>query len=55
MAEDDEPSLPSRSQGCTGAAEEAVVARKLAVMKANFNIEGHRSLYTTKPRAERWT
>ena len=51
-AEDDEPSLPARSQGCTGAAEEEVVARRLAAMKAKFKIEGDRRLYTTKPGAE---
>ena len=51
-ADDDEPSLPARSQGCTGAAEEEVVARRLAAMKAKFNVEGDRRLYTTKPGAE---
>ena len=51
-AEDDEPSLPVRSQGCTGAAEEEVVARRLAAMKAKLKIEGDRRLYTTKPGAE---
>ena len=50
--EDDEPSLPARSQGCTGAAEEEVVARRLAAMKAKFKVEGDRRLYTTKPGAE---
>ena len=43
-AEDDEPSLPTRSQGCTGAAEEEVVARRLAAMKAKFKVEGERTL-----------
>ena len=33
-ADDNEPILPARSQGCTGAAEEEVVARQLAAMKA---------------------
>ena len=51
-AEDDEPSLPARSRGCTGAAEEEVVARKLAAMNAKFKIEGDRKVYTTKPGAE---
>ena len=51
-AEDDEPSLPARSQGCTGAAEEEVVARRLAAMKAKFKVEGDRRLYTRKPGAE---
>ena len=47
-AEDNEPSLPARSQGCTGAAEEEVVARRLVAMKTKFRIEGDRRLYTTK-------
>ena len=51
-AEDNEPSLPARSQGCTGAAEEEVVARRLVAMKAKFKIEGDCRLYTTKPGAE---
>ena len=51
-AEDDKPSLPARSQGCIGAAEEAVVARRMAAMKAKFKVEGGRRLYTIKPRAE---
>ena len=51
-AEDDEPSLPARSQGCTGATEEEVVARRLAAMKGKFKIEGDRRLYTTKLGAE---
>ena len=51
-AEDDEPSVPARSQGCTGAAEEEVVARRRAAMKAKFKVEGDRRLYTTKPGAE---
>ena len=51
-AGDSEPSLPARSQGCTGAAEEEVVARRLLAMKAKFKVEGDRRLYTTKPRAE---
>ena len=51
-AEDDKPSLPARSQGCTGAAEEEVVARRLAAMKAKFRIEGDRRLCTTKPGTE---
>ena len=50
-AEDYELSLPARSQGCTGAAEEEVMARRLAAMKAKFKVEGDRRLYTTKPRA----
>ena len=50
--EDNEPSLPARSQGCTGAAEEEVVAQRLAAMKAKSKVEGDRTLYTTKPRAE---
>ena len=49
---DDEPSLPARSKGCTAAAEEEVVARRLAAMKAKFKVEGDRRLYTTKPGAE---
>ena len=32
-AEDENPSLPARSQGCTGAAEEEVVACRLVAMK----------------------
>ena len=51
-AEDDEPSLPARSQGCTGAAEEELVARKLVAMKTKLRIEGDRALYTTKLGAE---
>ena len=51
-AEDDEPSLPARSHGCIGAAEEEVVARRLAAMKGKFMIEGDRRLYTTKPGVE---
>ena len=51
-AEDDEPGLLARSQGCTGAAEEEVVARRVAAMKAKFKVEGDRRLYTTKPGAE---
>ena len=43
-AEDDRPSLPARSQGCTGAAEEEVVARRLVAMKTKFRIEGDRRL-----------
>ena len=50
--EHDEPSLPTRSQGCTRAAEEELVARKLVAMKAKFKVEGDRRLYTTKPGAE---
>ena len=50
--DDDEPSLPARSQGCTGAAEEEVVARRLAAMNTRFKVEGDCSLYTTKPGAE---
>ena len=51
-ADDDEPSVPARSQGCTGAAEEEVVARRLAAMKAKLKVEGDRRPYTTKPGAE---
>ena len=51
-AEDEDPGLPARSQGCTGAAEEEVVARRLVAMKAKFRVEGDRRLYTTKPGAE---
>ena len=51
-AEDDEPSLPARSQGCTGAAEEEVGERRFVGMKAKFKVEGDRRLYTTKPVAE---
>ena len=51
-ANDDEPSLPARSQGCTGAAEEEVVARRLGAMKTKFKVERDRRLYTTKPGAE---
>ena len=47
--DDDEPSLPARSQGNTGATEEEVVTRRLAAMKAKFKVEGDRWLYTTKP------
>ena len=50
--EDEDPSLPARSQSCTGAAEEEVVARRLVAMKAKFRIEGDGRLYTTKPGAE---
>ena len=51
-ADNDELSLPARSQGCTGAAEEEVVARRLAAMKTKFKVEGDRRLYTTKPGAK---
>ena len=51
-ADDNEPSVPARSQGCTGAVEEEVVARRLAAMKAKFKVEGDRRPYTTKPGAE---
>ena len=51
-AEDDEPSLLARLHGCTGAAEEEVVARRLAAMMAKFRIEGDRTLSTAKPGAE---
>ena len=50
-AEGEDPGLPSRSQGCTGAAEEQVVARRVVAMKAKFRIEGDGRLYTTKPGA----
>ena len=39
-AEDEDPGLPACSQGCTGAAEEEVVARRPVAMKAKFRIEG---------------
>ena len=51
QADDDDPSLPARSQGCTGAAEEEVVSRRLAAMEANFKVEGDRR-YRTKHGAE---
>ena len=51
-AEDDKPSLPARLQGCTGAAEEEVVAHTLAALKAKFKVQGDRRLYTTKLWAE---
>ena len=51
-AEDDDPSLPARSQGCTGATEEEVVAHRRVAMKTKFRIEGDRRLYATKPGAE---
>ena len=50
--EGEDPGLPARSQGCTGAAEEEVVARRLVAMKAKFRVEGDRRLYTVKPGAE---
>ena len=51
-ADDEDSWLPAWSQGCTGAAEEEVVARRLVVMKAKFRVEGDRRLYTAKPGAE---
>ena len=51
-AEDEDAGLPVQSQGCTGAAEEEVVARRLVAMKTKFRIEGDHRLYTTKPGAE---
>ena len=51
-AEDEDPGLTARSQGCTGAAEEEVVERRLVVMKAKVQMEGDRRLYTTKLGAE---
>ena len=47
-AEDDEPSPPARSQGCTRAAVEEVVAHRLAAMKAKFKVEGDRRQCPTK-------
>ena len=47
-AEDEDPGLPARWQGCTGAAEEEVVARRLVAMKAKVRMEGDHRLYTTK-------
>ena len=43
-ADDDDPSLPARSQVCTGAAEEEVVARRLAAINAKFKVQGDRRL-----------
>ena len=51
-AEDEDPGLPARSQGCTGAAEEEVVERRPVVMKAKVRMEEDRRLYTTKPGEE---
>ena len=51
-AEDDEPSLPARSQSCTGAAEAEAVARRLVAMTAKLRVEGDHRLYTRKPGAE---
>ena len=51
-AEDEDPGLQARSQGCSGAAEAEVLARKLVAMKAQFWVEGDRRLYTAKPGAE---
>ena len=38
--DDGEAGLPARSQGCTGAAEEEVVARRPVAMKAKFRVDG---------------
>ena len=52
QAEDEDPGLPARSQGCTGAAEEGVVARRQVAMKSMFKIKRDDTLYTTKLGAE---
>ena len=50
--EEEDPGLPTRSQGCMGAAEEEMVARRLVAVKAKFRVEGDRKLYTAKLGAE---
>ena len=50
--DEEEHEMLARSQGCTGAAEEDVVAKRLVAMKSKFRIEGDRRLYTAKPGTE---
>ena len=47
--DDEEHEMPARSRGCTGAAEEDVVAKRLVAMNAKFKMDGDRRLYTAKP------
>ena len=51
-AAEDASDVPVLSAGCTGAAEEEVVGRRLQAMKGKFRVEGGRRLYTAKPGAE---
>ena len=51
-AAEDASDVPVLSAGCTGAADEEVVGRRLQAMKGNFRVEGGRRLYTAKPGAE---
>ena len=51
-AAEDASDVPVLSAGCTGAADEEVVGRRLQAMKGKFRVEGGRRLYTAKPGAE---
>ena len=43
-AEDEDCGMPARSQGCTVAGEEELVAGRLVAMNTKFGIEGDRNL-----------
>ena len=51
-AAEDASDVPVLSAGCTGAADEEVVGRRLQAMKGKFRVEGGRRLYTAKPGVE---